>query len=93
MDKLRQKITVMRQNGRAFTSKIMMKAKYCRNCKREFVEGENFNWSCCVHRGEWGGDIWWCCGKTNKGAIGMMDIGLYYGLFRVQIPEASEQRR
>lgn len=36
----------------------------------EFNEKENFNWSCKLHQGEWGGEIWWCCGKTVKEAIG-----------------------
>jgi hypothetical protein len=39
-------------------------------CKQEFHEKENFNWSCCTHRSEWGGTMWWCCGKTKQNAKG-----------------------
>lgn len=47
-----------------------MNQKYCTNCKKDFNENENYNWSCCVHRSEWGGDMWWCCGKTKQTAQG-----------------------
>lgn len=41
-------------------------AKVCKNCNKEFNEKENFNWSCRVHQSEWGGEMWWCCGKRGK---------------------------
>ncbi|TNV84813.1 hypothetical protein FGO68_gene13458 [Halteria grandinella] len=69
MDKLRQRISMLRQN-RNWNLSSKIKQKYCKNCKREYLEQENFNWSCRVHRSSWGGDIWWCCGKTTKGAPG-----------------------
>ena len=59
----------MRKN-RNIGGSNFVNVKYCKGCKKEYSETENFNWSCIVHRGEWGGDIWWCCGKTHKGAIG-----------------------
>jgi len=34
------------------------------------LEGENFNWSCRTHRSEYGGEMWWCCGKLSKDAPG-----------------------
>ena len=37
--------------------------KTCKNCHKEYNEKENFNWSCTVHTGDWGGQMWWCCGK------------------------------
>ena len=40
--------------------------KTCKNCGKEYSEKENFNWSCTVHIGDWGGQMWWCCGKQNK---------------------------
>jgi hypothetical protein len=40
--------------------------KVCRNCSKEYSEKENFNWSCRVHQSEWGGEMWWCCGKRGK---------------------------
>ena len=27
-------------------------------------------WSCRIHSGLWGGDMYWCRGKTNKEALG-----------------------
>ena len=27
---------------------------------------ENFNWSCRVHASDFGGEMWWCCGKNGK---------------------------
>jgi len=39
-------------------------------CQREFEEKDNFNWSCCFHQSNYGGQMWWCCGKTKKNAPG-----------------------
>ena len=44
--------------------------KYCSNCQREYDQKENYNWSCRTHAGEYGGVMWWCCGKTKPTAIG-----------------------
>eukprot|EP00347_Sterkiella_histriomuscorum_P014023 403362455 len=44
--------------------------KTCRNCGQDFVELENYNWSCRTHRSEFGGEMWWCCGKHHKDAPG-----------------------
>lgn len=38
----------------------------CKMCAQEFHEKENFNWSCRTHRGVYGGEMWWCCGKRGK---------------------------
>ena len=32
----------------------------------EYNDKENFNWSCRTHPSEWGGTVWWCCGKSDK---------------------------
>ena len=40
--------------------------KTCKNCTKEFSEQENFNWSCRMHQSDWGGEMWWCCGKRGK---------------------------
>ena len=39
---------------------------FCRNCGKEFHEKENFNWSCRTHRSDYGGEMWWCCGKRGN---------------------------
>ena len=72
MDKLRQRIMLLRQNRNWNAQKL--KQKFCKSCNREYLETENFNWSCKIHRGSWGGDIWWCCGKTSKSAIGNLTL-------------------
>ena len=42
----------------------------CKVCNKEFAESENYNWSCVTHSSEWGGQMWWCCGKTKQTAKG-----------------------
>ncbi|CAD7964134.1 unnamed protein product [Amoebophrya sp. A25] len=44
--------------------------KTCKNCNKDYMENENFNWSCRTHQSEFGGEMWWCCGKIGKEAIG-----------------------
>jgi chromosome segregation ATPase len=44
--------------------------KTCKNCSRSFYENENFNWSCRIHLSQFGGELWWCCGKTGQNAPG-----------------------
>ena len=39
--------------------------KVCKNCSKDYIETENFNWSCRTHRSEFSGEIWWCCGKES----------------------------
>ena len=43
-------------------------SKTCKLCGADYLESENFNWSCRTHKSEFSGEIWWCCGKTNKEA-------------------------
>lgn len=40
--------------------------KSCVNCKSDYKDSENFNWSCRTHPSDWGGTVWWCCGKTDR---------------------------
>ncbi len=47
-----------------------MDSKMCQNCKRDFKDSENFNWSCRTHQSQWSGEMWWCCGKSSKDALG-----------------------
>ena len=44
--------------------------KQCKDCMKEFLDRENYNWSCRTHRCEWSGEMWWCCGKRSKDAAG-----------------------
>lgn len=44
--------------------------RLCKNCNKEYKEKENFNWSCRIHSSEWGGEMWWCCGKRDYEAPG-----------------------
>ena len=45
--------------------KILDLDKTCKNCHKDFIESENFNWSCRTHRSAFSGEIWWCCGKDS----------------------------
>lgn len=44
--------------------------KTCKNCSKEYTEKENFHWSCRQHQSEYGGEMWWCCGKIGKDQLG-----------------------
>ena len=61
-DKQKLRITKLISRKGKFDSGL----KTCKNCSKEYNEKENFNWSCKQHRGDWGGQMWWCCGKQNK---------------------------
>ena len=53
---------------KARRGKIDIGLKSCRYCSKEFIEDENFAWSCRTHQGDYSelDDIWWCCGKKGK---------------------------
>jgi hypothetical protein len=61
-DKLKKNVTKLLARKGKFDQGL----KHCKNCGKEFNEKENFNWSCRVHQSEWGGEMWWCCGKRGK---------------------------
>jgi uncharacterized protein YfcZ (UPF0381/DUF406 family) len=44
--------------------------KFCINCQKDYLEKENYNWSCQLHRSDYGGEMWWCCGKKDSNAVG-----------------------
>ena len=44
--KLRQRIIQLKKSKRV----AEVNTKFCKNCSKEFVEAENFNWSCRTHR-------------------------------------------
>ena len=44
--------------------------KICKRCTEEFVEKENFNWSCRTHPSRWGEVMWWCCGNVKYDSPG-----------------------
>jgi hypothetical protein len=45
-------------------------SKICKKCGKDYIEKENYNWSCVTHQSEFSGELWWCCGKTTKEARG-----------------------
>ena len=65
--KLRQKMKQYKQKRRAYGE---AEEKICRKCQKVYLENENYNWSCRTHQSEFGGEIWWCCGKPGRDAIG-----------------------
>lgn len=65
-DKLKERIKkIMAKKGNFDQSQ-----KTCKNCSKDYDEKENFNWSCRVHSSEFGGEMWWCCGKKGKEQAG-----------------------
>jgi chromosome segregation ATPase len=65
--KTRQKLKQMRSKRRQFGE---MEEKLCKNCGRSYYDSENYNWSCRVHFSQYGGELWWCCGKEGQNALG-----------------------
>lgn len=66
-EKLRTRMHQYRLRRRQFGE---VEEKLCRMCQRVYTEAENFQWSCKIHTGEFGAEVWWCCGKTGREAIG-----------------------
>lgn len=65
-EKMKQRITKLKNRK----GKVDHGIKMCRNCGKEFHEKENFNWSCRTHQSDYGGEMWWCCGKRGKDQLG-----------------------
>jgi len=61
-EKMKQRIIKLKSRK----GKVDQGIKMCKLCAQEFHEKENFNWSCRTHRGVYGGEMWWCCGKRGK---------------------------
>lgn len=66
-EKMRQKAKQYRQRRKQYGEE---EEKVCKNCQKVFVESDNFNWSCRRHQTEYSGEIYWCCGKSSRDAIG-----------------------
>ena len=65
---MKERIKKLRSRRGKFDSS----SKICKNCGKDYVEKENFNWSCRTHRGEFSGEMWWCCGKEGKDQPGCL---------------------
>ncbi|PHJ16136.1 ankyrin repeat domain containing protein [Cystoisospora suis] len=65
-DKLKQRIARFRARRKLFEAQ----QRTCKNCGKDYEESENYNWSCRTHHSEYGGEMWWCCGKLGKNAPG-----------------------
>jgi chromosome segregation ATPase len=66
-DKTRQKLKQLRIKRRQFGG---LEEKACKNCGKAYFDNENFNWSCRIHFSQYGGEMWWCCGKEGQNAPG-----------------------
>lgn len=66
-DKARLKLKQMRIKRRAFGE---MEEKICKNCSKSYYDNENYNWSCRIHFSQYGGEVWWCCGKEGQNSPG-----------------------
>lgn len=64
MEREKMKQRFIRLKNRRF--KMDQNQKICKKCAKEYNEKENYNWSCRTHQSEWGGEMWWCCGKSDK---------------------------
>lgn len=66
-EKLRNRLRQYRVKRRQFGE---VEEKVCKQCQKVYTEKGNFNWSCKCHTGEYGTDMWWCCGKRGREAEG-----------------------
>ncbi|CAG9333878.1 unnamed protein product [Blepharisma stoltei] len=64
-DRMRDKISTFKVNRNGD-----IEEKVCKNCKKFFLESENFNWSCQTHSSQYSGQMWWCCGRKGELAKG-----------------------
>ena len=61
IDKLKEKIKKLKlRKGKGDQT-----LKMCKLCNKEYKETENFSWKCRTHWSEFGGELWWCCGKSG----------------------------
>ena len=67
-EKMKERIKKLKKRG----GKFDILQKICKMCGKDYNEKENLNWSCRTHRSEYSGEIWWCCGKSSKDAIGCL---------------------
>jgi hypothetical protein len=72
LEKERKNLVAEREKMKERIKKLKLKKgkndveqKVCKNCSKDYIEKENFNWSCRTHRSEFSGEIWWCCGKET----------------------------
>lgn len=66
VEKMRQRIVKIKNRK----GKVDMGIKSCRNCGKEYTEKDNFKWSCRTHQSDYGGEMWWCCGKSDPNTPG-----------------------
>mmetsp|Transcript_28881 Transcript_28881/g.51473 ORF Transcript_28881/g.51473 Transcript_28881/m.51473 type:complete len:686 (-) Transcript_28881:31-2088(-) len=66
-EKVRQRVKQFRSKKKQYG---MVEEKVCKRCQKVYNEAENYNWSCKTHSSEFGGEIFWCCGKKSKDAPG-----------------------
>ncbi|CAI2385299.1 unnamed protein product [Moneuplotes crassus] len=64
-DKLKEKIQKLKNKRQ----RVDINQKMCKKCNKDFLESENYNWSCRTHTSEFT-VMYWCCGKSNKDAPG-----------------------
>ena len=57
-EKMKERVKKLKQRRGKFDDQ----EKVCKNCGKDYIETDNFNWSCRTHRSEYSGEIWWCCG-------------------------------
>ena len=65
--KLRQRVRQFKQKRKAHGEE---EERICKNCQRVYEDSENYNWSCRTHQSDFSGEIWWCCGKAGREAVG-----------------------
>eukprot|EP00347_Sterkiella_histriomuscorum_P018688 403344555 len=71
LNKALEEVQVLKKRiERLKVRKIKVNQKICKFCNTEFIESENYNWSCRIHQSDYGGEMWWCCGRKSKEAPG-----------------------
>jgi hypothetical protein len=66
LNSLRRKIMKQLKSTEAF----LHVTKVCINCSQVYTEEGNFNWSCRTHLSKYNGENYWCCGSSDRHAVG-----------------------
>ena len=67
----REKMKDQIRKLKARKGKVDIAQKSCKNCTKDYIETENFNWSCRIHQGEWSGELWWMRQLQLKFSVSM----------------------
>ncbi|CAG9313468.1 unnamed protein product [Blepharisma stoltei] len=66
-EKMKERLKALKAKHKAVRE---TEEKLCKKCRKPYFEKNNYNWSCSTHGNIWNGQMYWCCGNTNKESSG-----------------------